>query len=379
MVVAADAKRGSSVSALSPHSTSLALDLLRAIAAQAVCVGHALSFFRVWPTSLPYPQNIAVCVFFVLSGYLIGATLLRRSEDPRYGFASYAIDRFARIYSGWVPALVVVAIIDGCLVALDLHGTPEYVTPGTWVGNLFMLQGYRGLLNLGVVTFGSGGPFWTLAIEWHIYMLVGAVFFLLRRPQVILLPVVLFSLFLPLRYLWGASHPGLGTGLFGLWLLGFGFAALPIPSPPVWISALLLASGVACIALVATQGHEYQWSVYLGLIPAFAAYLMLALRLPAPGGFLAATIRFAAAFSLTLYLLHYTLMYAITRLAPGSEGWGLALASILLSNTVAVAVAWRTEMRHRDFGRWIKAVFATVACQDDAVKNDAKNLLRGRA
>lgn len=65
------------------NDTSIALDLLRAVAAQMVCVGHALAFFGVgdWlkPPFVPWMQNIGVLLFFVMSGLLITATLLRNS------------------------------------------------------------------------------------------------------------------------------------------------------------------------------------------------------------------------------------------------------------------------------------------------------------
>src|SRR5262249_52290943 len=87
---------------------------------------------------------------------------------------------------------------------------------------------------------------------------------------------------------------------------------------------------------------------------AFAAYVMLAMRMRRlPSERLAGAIRWAASYSLTLYLLHYTLIYAITRVVPDG-GWVLALASIALSNVVSAVVARPTEMRHRKLASWLK-------------------------
>ncbi len=51
----------------SKNDTSIALDLLRAVAAQMVCVGHAMLFFGVgdWlkPPFVPWMQNIGVLLF----------------------------------------------------------------------------------------------------------------------------------------------------------------------------------------------------------------------------------------------------------------------------------------------------------------------------
>jgi peptidoglycan/LPS O-acetylase OafA/YrhL len=62
----------------SKTDTSVMLDLLRALAAQMVCVGHAISFFMSqWrPTRLSLMQNVGVLLFFVISGFLITYTLI---------------------------------------------------------------------------------------------------------------------------------------------------------------------------------------------------------------------------------------------------------------------------------------------------------------
>src|SRR5882724_6900197 len=101
------------------NDTSTALDIMRAIAAQMVCVGHGLSFFHISrPAGMPLIQNIGVLLFFIMSGFLINATLTQKSVNPDYSFGSYFIDRFARIYSGLIPALIFVIIIDGITIWL---------------------------------------------------------------------------------------------------------------------------------------------------------------------------------------------------------------------------------------------------------------------
>src|SRR6478609_4909470 len=102
----------------SKNNTSVALDLLRAVAAQMVCVGHALNFFASdWrPADLAYMQNVGVLLFFLISGFLITYTLFERSKDPSYDFWKFCIERFARIYSGLIPALAFVIIVDSVVV-----------------------------------------------------------------------------------------------------------------------------------------------------------------------------------------------------------------------------------------------------------------------
>jgi peptidoglycan/LPS O-acetylase OafA/YrhL len=102
------------------NDTSLTLDLLRAVAAQMVCVGHAIIFFVSGsrPQWLPVMQNIGVLIFFLISGFVIAAALSRRSGEPDYGFLRFFVDRFARIYSGLLPALVLILAVDRLTLAL---------------------------------------------------------------------------------------------------------------------------------------------------------------------------------------------------------------------------------------------------------------------
>jgi peptidoglycan/LPS O-acetylase OafA/YrhL len=182
---------------------SITLDLIRATAAQAVCVGHAIGLFGVWkwaqPPHVPYMQNVGVLVFFLLSGFVIAFTLDSKSKDRAYGFDDYLVDRFARIYSALIPALIVIAAIDFTWTTLTGE-TRSTFTLRAFIGNLFMLQDVPGPLRWFVIpSFGTAGQLWTLAIEWHIYIFAGAIFFLRRSPSMML--IALLSCTVPLLYL----------------------------------------------------------------------------------------------------------------------------------------------------------------------------------
>src|SRR5262249_40608034 len=204
------------------------LDAVRLVAAQAVLVGHGISFFKVYQTldypAAPYMQNVAVVCFFLVSGFLIAHTLRQRMVDnPAYTFRDYFAARFARIYSGYLPALVLVAVVDGFLISrsADYPHRAAY-SPIVFGANLFMLEDagrpFAKILGATITSFGSGRPFWTLAIEMWIYLFVGAAVLFRRRltaGRVVLL--LIFSV-VPFKNLWG----GRGAGLFGAWLLGAG-------------------------------------------------------------------------------------------------------------------------------------------------------------
>jgi peptidoglycan/LPS O-acetylase OafA/YrhL len=335
------------------------LDLLRAVAAPMVCVGHAFVFFiGGWPSGLPYLQNVGVLVFFLLSGFLITHTLVSRSRNPDYSFWQFCIDRFAG-YTGLIPALLFVVIVDGSV--LYLTGEPtiaRYYNLRTFVANLLMLEGYRGVLenNLRWPSFGSASPLWTLAIEWHIYKFAGAIFFMVKTPRSIpyLLPVALFFGQTPAHFLFGAAQPdGMGWGLFSLWLAGA--AVYLVLRPPYQLPVVILLVGASAAAFMAitSAGSEYDFRGY----PLLAAVIF---------GIVASTqsshlvtsekvgnvIAFFAEYSFTLYLIHHSIMYGVWVVFP-DRGLSMFIISVALANAAAIGLAFIGENRHKVFARFL--------------------------
>jgi peptidoglycan/LPS O-acetylase OafA/YrhL len=340
----------------SKNDTSVTLDLLRAVAAQMVCVGHGLNFFGVgaWlkPPYSPYMQNIGVLLFFIMSGYWITSTLVRNSAKPDYGFASYFIDRFARIYSGLFPALALVIVVDWAALYFAIEPKLPYYDLKTLLANVFMLESYRGVFpdSLRWSAFGSAAPLWTLAIEWHIYMFVGAAFFLTkgRGSWLLLIPLALFFAQTPMHFLFGAFQPdGVGTGLFALWLGGAAlYLLLSRYVPPLWISLpTLLLTGCA-YGLTVDPGHEYRIATYPALIIAVGSLIAITQRTKVIGS--SRLIKTAADYSFTLYLIHHTIMSSAATIFR-AQGWHWFFAAVIASNVTAYLIARRFEMRHREF------------------------------
>jgi peptidoglycan/LPS O-acetylase OafA/YrhL len=352
----------------SGNDASLALDLLRAVAAQMVCVGHGISFFmpQLRQSNLPLPQIIGVLIFFAMSGFVIAYTLVERSRDPNYGFPQFLVERFARIYSGLVPCLLLVALIDTFTVSLDPTGrVASSRTIVNFIGNLLMLEGYHGPLeHLDMMQwpiFGTVEPIWTLAVEWHIYMFAGAIFFIGARPSsaIFLIPVAIVFGTVPAHYAFGAAQAdGIGTGLFLLWL-GGACVYLLVRTwrtwPPAWLSAgVAVAAAIAFVAVTSARA-EYRLSAYpwllLMLLGVVAAGQRSRLITDSPH--LAGVIRFLAGYSFTLYLIHHTLMFPLYLLWPDG-GWPIFLAAVVASNLLAAALAMPTEMRHKDLARVLR-------------------------
>ncbi|MDA9463689.1 hypothetical protein XH87_03585 [Bradyrhizobium sp. CCBAU 53415] len=300
-------------------------------------------------------------LFFVLSGFLISHTLVERSKDPQYGFQQFFIDRAARIYSGLLPCLIAIAILD----AATLHFIGDATISAnyslrTFLGNVLLLETYRGPLEghfPRLPTFGSGSPLWTLVIEWHIYLFVAAIFFLAARrmKSLSLIPVALFFGQIPTHYIFGAlQDDGVGQSLFLLWLGGaaiFVLARRWLPSPGTSL-AITLASAVIYL-LVARPYHEYQPRTYpLLLLFVFGIVgVTQAGRLLRSDAF-SKIVRFLAGYSFTLYLIHHTIMYPAFLLWKDG-GWLVFAPLVILSNVVAAILAVFTEMRHKRLAQYL--------------------------
>lgn len=110
----------------SPHGVaSVHLDALRGIAAIGVCLSHLRDvFFRDYPT-LPHHSPLLallylatglghqwVIIFFVLSGYLVGGSVLRAHATDRWSWSGYLFNRLTRLYIVLFPALIFGGLID---------------------------------------------------------------------------------------------------------------------------------------------------------------------------------------------------------------------------------------------------------------------------
>jgi len=199
--------------------------------------------------------------------------------------------------------------------------------------------------------FGTAAPLWTLVIEWHIYLFVGAVFFMGARPKTIpfLIPVAVLSGQVPGHYLFGAMQPdGLGTSLFLVWLGGAYLLLIARKvRPPYWIAVAISGSALIAYLAVVRAGTEYRLSTYpLLLLFVFGVVTASQQTRIITSPRIVTAIRFLAGYSFTLYLVHHTVMWVAFQLWPGS-GWMVFTALVLLSNSVAAVMALATEMRHK--------------------------------
>jgi peptidoglycan/LPS O-acetylase OafA/YrhL len=169
------------------------LDLFRALAAFAVLYGHARVLFMssmapgqresVLTRALYFLSgygHTAVIIFFVLSGFLVGGTVIRAVREERWSWRRYGLQRATRLYIVLIPALFLTLSWDYAEqdrsagltpnddTAVAIVQTPtiqEHTSFATFLGNCAFLQ------EIAVPSLGSNTPLWSLANEFWYYVL----------------------------------------------------------------------------------------------------------------------------------------------------------------------------------------------------------------
>lgn len=166
------------------ENSSISLNIIRTIASQMVIIGHGISFmgillFLQYP-NFPWFQNIAVIIFFLLSGFLISFTSYKKKSTD-YKFTNFFIDRFSRIFIFYIPALFFIILFNYITIQIlhDITYENNY-NLNTFINNIFMLQdtypitiNIFGLRIFGLTSFGDARPLWTINVVWWIYMVFG--------------------------------------------------------------------------------------------------------------------------------------------------------------------------------------------------------------
>jgi peptidoglycan/LPS O-acetylase OafA/YrhL len=302
-------------------SASVFLDAVRGIAAILVALGHARLMIiedagKLAHVTLPqklfyFSTNLgsySVMIFFILSGFLVGSSVIKNIGEGSWSWKSYTIARVSRIYVVLLPALFIGMLFDlmGSRLFADsiVYGTPHYgfmlpesissnISLPIFLGNLLCLQ------EILVPTLGSNHPLWSLTNEVWYYIifpffavcllpatgrLAKAVFFAIGVAILAILPLAISSLFI-------------------VWLFGVVIALLPrveLPRLCAWSISVVL------VLLLAAQ------SAKLVISPPFVTETVMALFIycwitrPAvnPQPTLARIASALSSVSYTFYLVH---------------------------------------------------------------------------
>jgi peptidoglycan/LPS O-acetylase OafA/YrhL len=172
---------------------SVHLDALRGLAAFCVMLAHwRLLFFA---GSLQFSKtgllaSIVDCfssfgcqwvmVFFVLSGYLVGGSVLHQVTTGCWSWGEYLFRRLSRLYIVLLPALALGAMLDwarahaaGSGTLAGLRGTltlPVFLANASFLESTPLHLLGHGPADGMIPVFGSNIPLWSLSYEFWYYM-----------------------------------------------------------------------------------------------------------------------------------------------------------------------------------------------------------------
>ncbi len=165
--------------------------LIRGIAALAVCLFHFTKGFvndiSIAEVLLPYAW-IGVEVFFVISGFVIPYALLRLPFKSRH-YGGYLLKRLVRIEPAYLASIALIILLNYLSTLFPIYQ-----------GDPFSISGFNILLHMGyLVEFFDGtwmNPvYWTLAIEFQYYLVIGVLLIIWNRNQKYLTIATLFLFF----------------------------------------------------------------------------------------------------------------------------------------------------------------------------------------
>jgi lipopolysaccharide/colanic/teichoic acid biosynthesis glycosyltransferase/peptidoglycan/LPS O-acetylase OafA/YrhL len=362
-------------SRMGPHDwQSPLISLLRGLAALQVAAAHlraqvfpGLSTLQdppLWYLGLSFATGFAhqaVVVFFVLSGWLVGGSLLDRIGKP-HAIRDYAIDRVTRLWIVLLPAFVLMLLLGLASGELDA-GQPSLADASPW-SLATLLGNLAGVQTMAVPVFGGNFPLWSLAYETWYYALFPLLVLALRPGGTqwrLAAAVAAVALALCL-----AS----GIVLYFLvWLMGAAASRVRLDAGRVQRYAGWLLFGALAMAL-RLQGQDGDVDGR-SLLPdlLYSAVFLLCLcgagrRDPAAMRPLVAAGTFLAAFSFTLYVLHVPLLRALWTyrggelLSPGDPASLAVYAAMLaivvsLSYLIHLPFEAQTARLRRSIKRWL--------------------------
>ncbi|PHV12107.1 acyltransferase family protein [Chitinimonas sp. BJB300] len=345
---------------------SIYLDAVRFIAACLVYLYHSnqrLLVADILPAST-YGHS-SVIVFFVLSGFVIAYI----TDTKEKHWATYTASRLSRVYSVAVPALVLTLLLDGI-------GRQLYPAIYAYPFDQFLVRSVSSLLMLNEIWFVSitsfsNVPYWSICYELWYYVGFGLLMFLPRRlaywavaglllllgPKVLLLaPIWAAGVLL---YRWQRLHTlPMAVAVVLVVLSSVGIVAFHAYEVEAQVTAVFKG-------IIGPQWHtqltfsKFFLSDYLLALLVFANFVGMRQLAPVLGPLLLRVerpVRFLAAHTFTLYLLHQPLFLfwaAVLRGDPSGYGYWLATTGLLIVSVLVVGHF--TENKRHALRHWLEA------------------------
>jgi peptidoglycan/LPS O-acetylase OafA/YrhL len=337
--------RSGTIANQSERAPLIALDLARGLAAVMVMLVHvrARSFVELgalplsqqsWPVAIFFAATRlgveAVLVFFVLSGFLVGGRIIQRAKSSTFSLKDYGIDRCSRILLPLIPACLLTVLIGHFVL-------------GQGINLPVLTANMLGLNGVLAPTLDANLPLWSLSYEIWFYIAGGACWVVTRRPLGAIVALAACSVVFSI----------LAASL----LLCWAFSALMVLTLDVPRKRLLFMVGLAVVAagiafLQLSVGSRFLAIAGISYVSPEVSRTLLcigaSLQLPylCSAGVdhalhrLAAPARALAAFSYSLYLIHYPVNLALDHVfAKAPEITAQSLTILLARITICVAAS----------------------------------------
>lgn len=364
---------------------SYVLNVLRFISGQMVVFGHLLSFLNIRIPYFPlgtviYIQNLGVILFFVLSGYLIVYTsLYKYVKNPSYNFMVFFIERTCRIFPAYLSALLFVVVVDVFAKHINPVHYNQYYGAAfnihTLLGNVLMLQDYpvirffnlHHMFPYSILPFGSARPFWTIAVEWWLYLAYGYFILSICKLEIIeqgakkaiaitrvaslgAIGKWLWFCFLalvPLYNVYGRGHLlTIDWVLGGLCFIFVGHRLFNKLDKKIYSLSLILFFCLALIICYYFFQDFYNIWITLSCVGIFYFALRYAYRHPfVVSSKMDVLFKNLAGYTFCLYLVHYSIIQLLIYLNIFSTFW-LFIIAIFASNLVAFALYFCVDKRY---------------------------------
>jgi len=265
------------------------IDILRGIAAIMVTVFHLARSSDAPLNSFDYSKYgwVGVQIFFVISGFILPYSLYRTGYQTK-DFGVFVLKRIIRIYPAYISAILI-GIVLTILTGREL--IPTYAL----ASQLLFLNDIVGFP-------GSSAVFWTLAIEFQFYLLIGLLYsyFLISNGRSICL---VFAL--TLASIWIKQPCFILTWFpyFGIGIMIFNKKFTNLSEWMFWLSICILLS-------VTTIMHGMPYTI----AALFAVIFILYANFDKETVILKVLV-FLGTISYSLYLIHWDLGRAAVRLS----------------------------------------------------------------
>lgn len=369
------------------NQASAHLNMLRGIAAFAVLFNHWRNIFFVNWSQVHHHSLVltffywssrfgheAVIVFFVLSGYLIGRTVLRSIWTNTWSLKHYAFHRLVRLELVLIPALLLCWFWDKTGIrlfspsptylgtsgsAVLTYNISSWISPHIFLGNLAFLQ------TILVTPFGSDNPLWSLANEFWYYALFPCLAIVLTRrfswPCRVMYALCMFAIsFFIGKWMFAG---------FFIWLLGVLLIFLPKPQSlqSKHSSWLILA---ACVLIVVQltltiAPRHIERGINTDYVLAILVMVLLYGLLHNPRPVSKLYRKFAdqiAGFSYTLYLTHLPFLVFFSawvnhRRQPSAAGFVVPVGILCLTVAYSYVIAMIFERNTNRIRKRLESAF----------------------